>query len=214
MIDPIPASVYQLVGELFIILVSVVVVTILVAVSLVVYKRVLFPRFTLFVLNLFYQPTKLLFGYFSINPVIIDEIGIALVNTIYKDTYGKTPMNKRILFLPQCLRNLECPAKTSPQEGIICKACGKCGIADIKTKCDERGISICIAPGGEFVKRAIRDKRPMAAMSVACHCDLYEAMRSVTSKGVPMVGMVLSKTGCVMTEVNWSELKEMLFYRC
>ncbi len=213
MIDPIPVPVYQIIGEIVIILIIVVVSLLLAAVCLAIYKRDLFPRFTLFVLNLFYQPSKLFLAYFNINPVIIDEIGIALINSIYKDAYGKTVVNKRILFLPQCLRSLECPAKTSPQEGIMCKGCGKCGIAEIKDKCDEQGISICIAPGGEFVKRAIRDKKPMAAMGVACQCDLYEAMRYVTSKDVPMVGVVLSKTGCVMTEVNWGDVEKMLLYR-
>ena len=213
MTNLIPDSVYALVGEIFVILVVAVAALILTAICLAIYKRDLFPRFTLFVLNLFYQPAKLFLGYFHINHIIVDEIGIALMNSIYKNRYGKTPMDKRFLFLPQCLRNLECPAKTSPQEGIMCEGCGRCEIADIKKMCDEHGIGICIAPGGEFVKRAIRDKKPLAAMGVACQHDLYETMRYVTSKGVPMTGVVLSKTGCVMTEVNWGKVREMLFYR-
>lgn len=209
----IPASVYVLVGEIFIIFVIAVAALILTAICLAIYKRDLFPRFTLFVLNLFYQPSKLFLGYFHINPVIVDEIGIALMNSVYKDAYRKTPMDKRLLFLPQCLRNLECPAKTSPREGIICEGCGRCGIAELKKLCDEHGINICIAPGGEFVKRAVRDKKPQAAMGVACQHDLYETMRYVTSKGVPMIGVVLSKTGCVMTEVDWGDVKRNIVYR-
>ncbi len=212
MINLIPDSVYALVGEIFVIFVVAVSALILTAVCLAIYKRYLFPRFTLFVLNLFYQPAKLFLGYFHINPIIVDEIGIALMNSIYKDTYGKTQMSKRLLFLPQCLRNLECPAKTSPRDGIICKGCGRCEIANIKKMCDERGINICISPGSEFVKRAIRDKKPRAVIGIACQHDLYEGMRSVTSKGIPAVGVVLSKTGCVMTEVNWEDVREMLFY--
>jgi len=203
----IPASAYVLVGEIFIIFVIAVAALILTAICLAIYKRDLFPRFTLFVLNLFYQPSKLFLGYFHINPVIVDEIGIALMNSVYKDAYRKTPMDKRLLFLPQCLRNLECPAKTSPREGIICEGCGRCGIAELKKLCDEHGINICIAPGGEFVKRAVRDKKPQAAMGVACQHDLYEGMRGVSSKGIPVVGVVLSKTGCVMTEVDWEDVK-------
>jgi len=212
MIDLIPSSVYVLVGEIFVIFVVLVAALIVTAICLAIYKRDLFPRFTLFVLNLFYQPSKLLLGYFRINPIIVDEMGIALMNSIYKDAYGKTPMNKRILFLPQCLRNLECPAKTSPQEGIICEECGRCGVAEIKKMCDEHGVGICIAPGGEFVKRAIRDKEPLVAMGVACQHDLYETMRYVTSTGVPMIGVVLSMSGCVMTEVDWGDVKRDVFY--
>lgn len=209
----IPSSVYVLVGKVFVIFVVLAAALILTAICLAIYKRDLFPRFTLFVLNLFYQPAKLIFGYCHINPLIVDEVGIALMNSVYIDAFGKTPMDKRIVFLPQCLRSLECPAKTSPQEGIICEECGKCGIAELKKVCDEHGVGLCIAPGGEFVKRAIRDKEPLVAMGVACQHDLYETMRYVTSTGVPMIGVVLSKSGCVMTEVDWDEVTKRLSYR-
>ena len=208
----ISSSVYVVVGEIFIIFVVVAVALILAAVGLAIYKRDLFPRFTLFMLNLFYQPAKLFVGYFNLSPVIVDETGIALMNSIYKDAFEKAPVDKRILLLPQCLRDLECPAKTSPQEGIICEECGKCGIAEIKKECDERGVGICIAPGGEFYKRAIRDKKPLAAVDIACQPDLYEIMRYAVSKGVPMMGVVLSKSGCVMTEVDWEEVNRTIFY--
>ena len=211
MITLISAAVYRIVGELFIIFALSLTVLILTAVCLAIYKRDLFPRFTLFMLNLFYQPSRLFLGYFHINPIIVDEIGIALMNSIYRDAYGKTAVNKRLLLLPQCLRSLECPAKTSPQEGIICEECGRCGLAEIRRICDEQGIGICIAPGGEFYKRAVREKEPRAAMCVACQHDLYEIMRYVLSKGVPIMGVVLSKSGCVMTEVNWEEVKRYIF---
>ncbi|PXF50301.1 MAG: hypothetical protein C4B55_06535 [Candidatus Methanophagaceae archaeon] len=202
--------IYEWVGKIFVVAVGVLAALILTAVCLAIYKRDLFPRFTLSVLNLFYQPAKLLFGYFRVNPVLVDELGIALMNSVYRDAYGKTPLERRLLFLPQCLRSLECPAKTSSQEGIICRECGKCGISEIKRLCDEHGVGLCIAPGGEFVKRAVRDKKPQAAVGVACQHDLYETMKYVTSQGVPMLGVLLSKTGCVLTEVDWEEVKRVL----
>jgi hypothetical protein len=212
MINLISSSTYVLIGEIFVIFVIAVAVLILTAVCLAIYKRDLFPRFTLFVLNFFYQPIKLFLGYVHINHIIVDEIGIALMNSLYKAAYGKTSMSKRILFMPQCLRDLKCPAKISPREGVICKECGRCGIAEIKRMCEEQGVSVCIAPGSEFVKRATRDKKPLAAIGIACQHDLYETMRYVTSKGVPMIGIVLSKSGCVMTEVDWEEVRENILY--
>lgn len=208
---PIPSSVYVLIGKIFVIFVVLIAVLNLVAICLVIYKRDLFPRFTLFMLTLFYPPAKLLVGYFHTNPIVVDEIGIALTNTVYKGAYGQTPMNRRLLFLPQCLRSLECPAKLSPQAGVICEKCGRCDVAEIKKICDEDGTGICIAPGGEFVKRAVRDKEPLAVLAVACQHDLYETMRHVTSNGVPMVGVALSRCGCVTTGVDWEEVKKMLY---
>lgn len=207
----IPPSVYVLIGKIFVIFVILILVLILVAIYLIIYKRDFFPRFTLFMITLFYSPAKLFFGYFLTNPIIVDEIGIALTNTVYKEAYGQTPMNRRLLFLPQCLRSLECPAKVSPQVGVICEECGRCDVAEIKKICDKDGTGICIAPGGEFVKRAVRDKEPLAVLAVACQHDLYETMRDITSMGVPMVGVTLSRCGCVTTGVNWAEVKKMLY---
>jgi len=176
-------------------------------------KRIFFSKFTLSLLNLFYQPAKLLLGYFHINPEIVDEIEIELMNSIHEEAYGETPIERRLLFLPQCLRNIECPAKTSPRDGIICEACGRCAIAELKEICDEHGVAICIAPGSEFVKRALRDRKPAATLAVACQHDLCEVMKYVTLKGVPILGVVLLRCGCVMTDVDWEEVKEKLFYR-
>lgn len=212
MINSLTPSVYLLIGKLFIIAIIALASLISLAVCLAVYRRDLFPKFTLSILNLFYQPAKLLLGYFHINPVIIDDIEIALMNSIHEDAYRETPIEKRLLFLPQCLRNIECPAKTSPREGIICESCSRCSITGIKEICDEHGVAICIAPGGEFVKRAIRDQKPAATLAVACPHDLCEVMKYVTSKGVPIIGVVLLRCGCVMTDVDWEEVKEKLFY--
>lgn len=213
MMNPLRSSVYLLIGELFIVLIIALASLILLAVSLAVYRRDLFPRFTLSILNLFYQPAKLLLGYFHINPVIVDDIEIELMNSVEREAYEEAPIGRRLLLLPQCLRNIECPAKTSPRDGIICEICGRCAIADLKEKCDREGVAICIAPGSEFVKRAIREREPAAALAVACQHDLCEVMKYVRSKGVPIIGVVLLRCGCVMTDVNWEEVEEKLFYR-
>ncbi len=205
--------VYIWIGTIFITSVIVLAVVLILAAGLMIYKRDLFPRFSLGVLNLFYHPAKLLLSYLHINHIIVDEIGIALMNSIYRSAYERTPVNNRILFLPQCLRSLECPAKTSPKDGILCRACGNCGIAELKELCDELGVAICIAPGGEFVKRAISERKPRAALGVACQHDLYEVMRYVTSRGIPMIGIVLTRSGCVSTDVNWDDVKRAIRLR-
>ncbi len=207
-------TVYIWIGTAFITSVIVLALMLLLAVGLMIHKRDLFPRFSLGILNLFYHPAKLLLSYLHINHIIVDEMGIALMNSIYRNAYERTPLNERIVFLPQCLRSLECPAKTSPKDGIICVACGKCGIAGIKKLCDEHGVAICIAPGGEFVKRAIKERKPGGALGVACQHDLYEVMRYVTSKGIPMIGIVLTRSGCVSTDVNWDEVKRAICSEC
>ena len=115
-----------------------------------------------------------------------------------------------MLFLPQCLRSLSCPAHVSPLKGVECEECGSCVISELKKLCDEHRIKICIAPGGEFVKRAVERERPEAAVGVACPHDLYETMRAVSARGIPMVGVLLLRSGCVSTDVDAELLKAVL----
>ena len=203
-------SFLALLGEVFLLLVLCFFFVLLFASCIVFLHRECFPRFSLFLLSLFHRPLKMLLGYFRMNPALVDEIGVSLMNSVYWDAYCNTPLSKRMLFLPQCLRSLSCPAHVSPLKGVECEECGSCVISELKKLCDEHRIKICIAPGGEFVKRAVERERPEAAVGVACPHDLYETMRAVSARGIPMVGVLLLRSGCVSTDVDAELLKAVL----
>ncbi|MHC1567158.1 MAG: DUF116 domain-containing protein [Candidatus Syntropharchaeia archaeon] len=210
-------SVYGVIGEVFLILIVLLLIFLGMALVFGIYllkrKKEVFPRFTFLIISSFYRPLKLLLSYFRIDPNLVNEIGIALMNSFSMREYANTLPERRILFLPQCLRDIKCQAPTTYSEGVVCLKCGRCEIAKIKKKCEEIGIGVYIVIGSSFVKRIINEKKPEATIGVACSTELYEVMRYVISRGIPAIGILLRTSGCVMTDVNWEMVERFLTFQ-
>jgi len=55
---------------------------------------------------------------------MVDDVGVRLRNYINRQEFLKTSFERRFIFMPQCVRSTECPAKLTP-EGIKCVNCGR-----------------------------------------------------------------------------------------
>lgn len=95
-----------------------------------------------------------------------------------------TPYEKRFIFMPQCLRSVECPAKLTP-EGIICVNCGRCGIGEAKRYAESLGCKFFVVPGSSFIKRIIKKDRPGAIVGVGCSMEIKEGLDLCHSHGIP-----------------------------
>lgn len=209
-----PASFYSLVGQIFIIAI----ITFLVILALALWlamsqttnQKKSLPRLVLFILNLMYRPAKMLLANFHVDNKMVNVAGVDLMDYLCEEKYKKIPPERRIIVLPHCLRDTKCPGKIDARFGVKCKNCGKCGIGHIKEICDEKNIQLYICPGSSFVKRVVDRVQPEAVVGVACEVDLYAVMKHVTGKKIPMVGVLLSKSGCIETEVDWATVEEKL----
>ena len=173
--------------------------------------RVSHPRLTILFLGLLYYPLRALRRKLGRSPRNVELAGIELMNSASGGRFSRVPLEKRLLMLPHCLRNIKCPASATFAEGINCRTCGLCGIAEIEKTCRERGVRCYIAMGSQFALRILREQKPEAVMGVACGNDLFRTMYEVNRQGIPMVGQLLSCDGCVMTEVDWRAVTERLF---
>ncbi len=69
-------------------------------------------------------------------------------NNFHKKRFNRVPYSNRILFLPQCLRSKDCPAKLS-KFGYECAECGNCEIKKIIDYAKEIGYrKVFIVSGG------------------------------------------------------------------
>ena len=168
-------------------------------------RKVFIPRLTLFVLNLLEGPIKSTIWLFRTDEAFIDQMMVQIRNTIYTDAYKNVPASKRAIFLPQCLRSPNCPAKLTP-EGIKCVECGQCGIAEVKKVAESMGYMFFIVPGSSFVKRMVRKYKPEAILGVGCPMEVKEGTSMMASVGLPVQGVMLLKDGCVDTRVNVEDL--------
>ncbi|MCX9089732.1 MAG: DUF116 domain-containing protein, partial [Candidatus Methanoperedens sp.] len=94
-------------------------------------EKFIFPGFMLFSITLLENLVKALFRLIKMDDSIVDDVGIALKNKISLRKFRDTPINKRLIFFPQCLRAITCPSKLSP-EGMQCENCGACEIGQAK----------------------------------------------------------------------------------
>lgn len=209
-----PVSFYALIGKIFIIIIIgffiVLGLSLWLAMSQITNQKKSLPRLVLFILNLMYRPAKMLLANFHVDNKMVNIAGIELMDYLSEEKYSNVPAEKRIIVIPHCLRDLKCPGKIDARYGVKCKKCGKCGIAHIQEICDENKIELYVCPGSSFVKRVVDRVKPEGVMGVACELDLYAVMRHVTGNKIPMVGVLLSKSGCILTEVDWDLVEKKL----
>ncbi len=171
-------------------------------------KRIIFPNFVLFVLDLFYAPAKWVCRVFSIKNTLVDEIMIEIRNAILLEKF-KSVKDGKVFIGPQCMRHPECKARCDPRIGYVCTGCGKCDYARLKKECEKYGYQMFIVPGDSFVRKIIKMYRPKAALAIACFEELNESMCSLAHV-LPGQGVPLLKDGCFNTAVNVDDVVEKM----
>jgi hypothetical protein len=163
----------------------------------------------IFTIVFFEGPIKAVLRLFGVDDSRVDKIAINIRNRAMWPTFNKVPFDRRAIFIPQCLRSVDCPARLSP-EGIACKNCGRCEIANAKKAADKLGYRLFVVPGSSFIVRMIKKYRPEAIIGVGCLCEVKEGLDMMHKYKVPSVGVVLERSGCVSTTLNWQKLYEVM----
>ena len=140
------------------------------------------------------------------------RIYIEMKNKMHVEQFKNSSFSDRILLLPQCLRNKECPAKLT-EYGYICQECGKCRIPEIIRLAKSLGYKVFIVPGGSMVEKILRTFKPKAVLGVACEKELVLGSIACEKAGIPGQGICLLRDGCVETDVDWRKVKEMILLR-
>ena len=174
------------------------------------WNRTFFPELTLMLITAFSSPLKVFTKLLRIDQKVIDGLLVRLLNKVFFIKFARTAYNERALFLPQCLRNQECPAKLG-SNGIECIKCSRdCSVKDAKTEAERLGYRVFIVPGGGFVKRLIMRHKPKGIIGVACLPEVMLGMELINKSKLPGQGVVLLRSGCLNTQVNLAELKTVL----
>ncbi len=129
-------------------------------------------------------------------------------NRIYEQKFRSILNKEKAIFLPQCLRNNECPAKTGIT-GIECINCGRCDIGKFKKEAEDKGYSVFIVPGGSLVNNIIENNDFKAVLGVACTPELEQAFEVMKKKKLVSLAVPLTKDGCVDTKVEWEKVRQL-----
>jgi len=172
-------------------------------------EKFIFPGFMLFSITLLENLVKALFRLIKMDDSIVDDVGIELKNKISLRKFRNTPVNKRLIFLPQCLRAITCPSKLSP-EGMQCENCGACEIGQAKKSAEALGYKVFIVPGSSFIRRLVRKHNPEAILGVGCMTEIKAGLEMCEKTDLFGVGIVLEKAGCVSTVLDWDKFYEFI----
>ena len=158
---------------------------------------------------------KMALSLISEDEELTDQIYVEIKNKAYKEDFAKVPVEKRAIFIPQCLRNVkECPAEFG-EYGWKCTKWGKCVIGDIIKHGEKLGYKqFYIVPGGSLVKKILKEKVPKgeikAALGITCWPEFAEANENLSTLKIPLQAVPLLRAGCINTLVDIERVKVAL----
>ena len=162
-------------------------------------------RLMLISISLLESVIKALFLLARADDSIVDDVGVRLRNYINRKKFLCIPHDRRFIFIPQCVRSIDCPAKLTP-EGIKCIGCGRCNVGEAKKFAEGLGYRFFVVSGSSFIKRIIKKYRPEAIIGVGCQLEIKEGLDLCHSHDIPAIGIPLSRAGCVSTTLDWEKL--------
>ena len=134
-----------------------------------------------------------------------DLINFTLIeagNVLNQDAYEYVKQEDRIVLIPHCLRDAENCIAPIDENGYHCEKCGACIIAEITQAAEDRGIKWYMVGGGSHAIKVVKKAHPRAVFGIACFDDAKLAVDKIGEYGIPTQAVLLSKAGCVNTEVE------------
>ncbi len=141
---------------------------------------------------------------------LVNYAYIEVGNVLNLEKYESVPMDKRILLIPHCLRDAEACIAPIDDDGYHCQKCGACIISEITTEAEAKGIKWYMVGGGSHAIRVVKNARPHAVLGIACFDDAKLATDKIGSYGIPTQAVLLSKDGCVNTEVEFDKVADKI----
>lgn len=137
-------------------------------------------------------------------------IVVLLGNEIWKEIVRATPYNRRLLLLPQCLRNESRCRGIFDELGLLCSGCGGCNIDSILNKAEQLGYTTLVAEGTTVALELVEEGAVDAVIGVSCMAVLRRSFEHVTNVAVPVTGIPLLCDGCSATTVDFAWLLDEL----
>jgi len=135
---------------------------------------------------------------------------VALASAFWREQVAAVPPARRLLLLPHCLRNAEqCAGEYSPL-GLICRNCGACELAGLRTEAEQVGYRVMIAEGSPAVMKIILGGQVDALLGVACLDVLEKTLDKILLAGVPCMAVPLLNNGCHNTTAELDAIRTMI----
>ena len=134
-----------------------------------------------------------------------DFTAVLVSNEAWRETYAGVPYRRRLLLLPQCLRDPDhCPGEMD-DVGLTCRRCGRCVLAGLLDEAESLGYAALVAEGSPVVISLIQTGQVQAILGVGCLDMLERVFPYMESGAVPGLAIPLLYDGCRATavDVDW-----------
>ncbi len=147
---------------------------------------------------------KIVIGNLNVSDEYTDFATVVVGNEIWRDTVKATPYNRRLLLLPQCLKNTSSCRAILDELGLICAGCKSCLIDEVLTVAEGLGYATLVAEGTTVAIGLVEEGAIDAVIGVSCMSVLQSAFEPVSEAAVPVIGIPLLYEGCKDTQVDKS----------
>lgn len=142
-----------------------------------------------------------------------DFLTVLVSNAIWRDTVARIPFERRVILLPQCLRDrATCPASIDAL-GVLCEQCGRCPIGALQAEAEGLGYVVLVAEGATVVTRLIESGKVDAVIGVSCLAVLERTFPHLSAEAVPGLAIPLLQDGCHGTSVDTDWIAEAIRLR-
>ena len=135
---------------------------------------------------------------------------VLLGSEFWKPRIHAVPPSRRTLLLPHCLRNSQSCDATYDAEGLHCRLCGQCPLADLKQYAQSLGYSVLIAEGTPIVMKSILSGKTDAILGVGCLKSLEQAFDQLQLVGIPAAAVPLLDANCKDSTVDHDWVRELI----
>jgi len=127
---------------------------------------------------------------------------VLVSNASWADTMAGIPPERRLLLLPQCLRDEEACRAELDEFGLVCGHCGRCPIHHLQAEAERLGYVVLVAEGTAVVTALIESGRIDAIVGVSCLSVLERVFPFMEAGAIPGIAIPLLQDGCANTSVD------------
>ncbi len=135
---------------------------------------------------------------------------VAVSNAFWRTQFEGVPFYRRLLLLPQCLRDTVRCRATIDSVGLHCDGCRACVIAPLLERARALGYETIVAEGTSSVIMKVVEGEADAILGVGCLDSLDESFEPISDLGVPNQAVPLLADGCVDTATETELLLTLL----
>lgn len=134
-----------------------------------------------------------------------DWVAVLVSNEVWRETVAGIGYDRRLLLLPQCLRDRSRCRGELDEYGLVCARCGGCCIGEFQAEAERLGYAVMVAEGSPVVMSLIESGQVQAVIGVSCLAVLERVFPYMEAGAVPGMAIPLLQDGCADTsaQTDW-----------